>query len=87
MSGHVSPGGEVAEDDEDEPLNPEGNFSQIPKILHWHIDKTLTRSVDNEKHKEFKQKRKGHYSNEAEAMRLAQSLMAQETPEDENDEQ
>ncbi|GHJ88469.1 hypothetical protein NliqN6_4871 [Naganishia liquefaciens] len=65
MSGHVSPGGEVAEDDEDEPLNPE----------------------DNEKHKEFKQKRKGHYSNEAEAMRLAQSLMAQETPEDENDEQ
>jgi hypothetical protein len=50
-------------------------------------DAILPRLADKEKHKEFKQKRKGHYSNEAEAMRLAQSLMAQETPEDETDDQ
>ena len=28
LSGHMSPGGEVAEDDDDEPLNPEGKFSR-----------------------------------------------------------
>ncbi|KAJ9106379.1 hypothetical protein QFC21_001525 [Naganishia friedmannii] len=37
---------------------------------------------DKEKHKEFKQKRKGHYSNEADAMRLAQALMAEEKIDD-----
>lgn len=47
----------------------------------------MVRAVDKEKHEGFKQKRKGHYSNEAEAMRLAQALMAQETPEDEAGEQ
>lgn len=39
---------------------------------------------DKEKHKEFKQKRKGHYSNEADAMRLAQALMAEEKIDDDD---
>lgn len=56
-------------------------------LIQQYIADTLARFLDKEKHKEFKQKRKGHYSNEAEAMRLAQSLMAQESPEDETDEQ
>ncbi len=36
-----------------------------------------------QKHREFKQRRKGHYSNEAEAMRMAQALIAKEADEDE----
>jgi len=36
-----------------------------------------------EKHREFKKRRKGHYSNEAEAMRLAQALIAQEDDDEE----
>lgn len=35
------------------------------------------------KHREFKARRKGHYSNEAEAMRKAQSLIAQEDDDEE----
>jgi hypothetical protein len=61
----------------------------VPKLALFKQDSNaiLPCITDKEKHKEFKQKRKGHYSNEAEAMRLAQSLMAQETPEDETDDQ
>lgn len=57
--------------------------NRLPSITH----QIFSRLVDKEKHEGFKQKRKGHYSNEAEAMRLAQALMAQETPEDEAGEQ
>jgi hypothetical protein len=79
-------GEEVAEEDDDEPLDPEGKSCPWKSIVVF-THQILSRLVDKEKHEGFKQKRKGHYSNEAEAMRLAQALMAQETPEDEAGEQ